>query len=66
MLEFRLSAMPQLAPRDLKVVLYCKTSGRAALAAGDGARAHLDADHFLHNPGTAPADYLVILGRITS
>jgi len=33
MLEFRFSGMPALQPRDLKVVLYCKTSGRAALAA---------------------------------
>lgn len=33
MLEFKLSANPALAARDLKVVLYCKTSGRAALAA---------------------------------
>jgi rhodanese-related sulfurtransferase len=33
MLEFKLSATPALAPRDIKVVLYCKTSGRAALAA---------------------------------
>ncbi len=33
MLEFKLSATPALAARDLKVVLYCKTSGRAALAA---------------------------------
>lgn len=33
MLEFKLSATPALTPRDLKVVLYCKTSGRAALAA---------------------------------
>ncbi len=33
LLEFRLSAAPELAARDLKVVLYCKTSGRAALAA---------------------------------
>ena len=33
MLEFKLSANPALASRDLKVVLYCKTSGRAALAA---------------------------------
>ena len=33
MLEFRLSGSPQLASRDLKFVLYCKTSGRAALAA---------------------------------
>lgn len=33
MLEFRLSATPELASRALKVVLYCKTSGRAALAA---------------------------------
>lgn len=32
-LEFRVSSMPALAPRDLKLVLYCKTSGRAALAA---------------------------------
>lgn len=33
LLEFKLSAAPILAARDLKVVLYCKTSGRAALAA---------------------------------
>lgn len=33
LLEFKLSAMPALSARDLKVALYCKTSGRAALAA---------------------------------
>lgn len=33
LLEFKLSGSPALASRDLKVVLYCKTSGRAALAA---------------------------------
>ena len=33
LLEFKLSGDPALQPRDLKVVLYCKTSGRAALAA---------------------------------
>lgn len=33
MLEFKLSNTPALTSRDLKVVLYCKTSGRAALAA---------------------------------
>lgn len=33
MLEFKLSGNPALSARDLKVVLYCKTSGRAALAA---------------------------------
>jgi len=32
-LEFRLSSTPAMESRDLKVVLYCKTSGRAALAA---------------------------------
>jgi rhodanese-related sulfurtransferase len=32
MLEFRFSGMPALQPRDIKIVLYCKTSGRAALA----------------------------------
>lgn len=32
MLEFRFQAMPALQARDIKVVLYCKTSGRAALA----------------------------------
>lgn len=32
-LEFKLSSTPELSPRDLKVVVYCKTSGRAALAA---------------------------------
>ena len=33
LLEFKLSASPALASRDLNIVLYCKTSGRAALAA---------------------------------
>ena len=33
MLEFKLSSTPELGSRDLKIVLYCKTSGRAALAA---------------------------------
>ena len=33
MLEFKLSGTPALAARDIKTVLYCKTSGRAALAA---------------------------------
>lgn len=33
MLEFKLSNTPELSARDLKLVLYCKTSGRAALAA---------------------------------
>ena len=33
LLEFKLSGTPALAARDLKVVLYCKTGGRAALAA---------------------------------
>jgi rhodanese-related sulfurtransferase len=32
MLEFRFQAMPALQARDIKIVLYCKTSGRAALA----------------------------------
>lgn len=33
LLEFKFNANPALQSRDLKVVLYCKTSGRAALAA---------------------------------
>ena len=33
LLEFKLSGTPALSSRDMKVVLYCKTSGRAALAA---------------------------------
>lgn len=33
LLEFKLSSMPEFSSRDLKIVLYCKTSGRAALAA---------------------------------
>ena len=33
LLEFRLSNSPELAAPDLNVMLYCKTSGRAALAA---------------------------------
>ena len=33
MLEFKLSSNPELSARDIAIVLYCKTSGRAALAA---------------------------------
>lgn len=33
LLEFKLSNDPQLANRDLRLVLYCKNSGRSALAA---------------------------------
>ena len=33
LLEFKFSSNPALQPRDLKIVLYCKTSGRAALSA---------------------------------
>jgi len=33
LLEFKFTANPVLQARDLKIVLYCKTSGRAALAA---------------------------------
>ena len=33
MIEFKMSGNPQLSARDLKIVMYCKTSGRAALAA---------------------------------
>ncbi|MBE0474428.1 rhodanese-like domain-containing protein [Rhodoferax sp.] len=33
MLEFKFSANPALQSRDLNMLLYCKTSGRAALAA---------------------------------
>ena len=33
LLEFKLSGTPALEQRDLNVVLYCKTSGRSALAA---------------------------------
>jgi len=33
MLEFKFSGTPALQSRDIKIVLYCKTSGRAALAA---------------------------------
>lgn len=32
-LEFKMSMNPALQSRDLKIVLYCRTSGRAALAA---------------------------------
>jgi rhodanese-related sulfurtransferase len=32
LLEFRLSNDPDLSARDLKIILYCKNSGRAALA----------------------------------
>ena len=32
LLEFKLSNNPDLAMRDMKIVLYCKNSGRAALA----------------------------------
>jgi rhodanese-related sulfurtransferase len=33
LLEFKLSNEPELSARDLKLVLYCKNSGRSALAA---------------------------------
>ncbi len=33
LLEFKFSNNPALCSRDLKIVLYCKTSGRAALSA---------------------------------
>lgn len=33
LLEFKLSGTPALEPRNLNVVLYCKTGGRSALAA---------------------------------
>jgi rhodanese-related sulfurtransferase len=33
LLEFKIGANPALQARDIKIVLYCKTSGRAALAA---------------------------------
>lgn len=33
LLEFKLSSDSSLSDRNLKIVLYCKTSGRAALAA---------------------------------
>lgn len=33
MLEFKISGLPAMERRDLKIVLYCKSSGRAALAA---------------------------------
>jgi rhodanese-related sulfurtransferase len=32
LLEFKLSNDPELSDRNLKIVLYCKNSGRAALA----------------------------------
>ena len=33
LLEFQISGQPALQSRDIAIVLYCKTSGRAALAA---------------------------------
>ncbi len=33
MLEFKMASIPKLQQRDLSIVLYCKTSGRAALCA---------------------------------
>lgn len=33
LLEFKLGTMPELAAPDTRIVLYCKTSGRAALSA---------------------------------
>ena len=33
LLEFKLGNTPELSARDLNIVLYCKNSGRAALAA---------------------------------
>lgn len=33
LLEFKLSGTPELGAREMNIVLYCKTSGRAALSA---------------------------------
>jgi len=33
LLEFKVTGEPSLSSRDLHIVLYCKTSGRAALSA---------------------------------
>jgi rhodanese-related sulfurtransferase len=33
MLEFKMAGNPTMQSRDLRIVLYCKTSGRAALSA---------------------------------
>ena len=33
MLEFKMAGHPQMQSRDLNIILYCKTSGRAALCA---------------------------------
>lgn len=33
MLEFKMASQPNLQARDMNIVLYCKTSGRAALSA---------------------------------
>lgn len=33
LLEFKMSSTPELTSRDLRIVIYCKTGGRAALAA---------------------------------
>lgn len=33
LLEFKMSGSPELSARNLDIVVYCKTSGRAALAA---------------------------------
>ena len=33
MLEFKMAGNPKMQARDLNIVLYCKTSGRAALCA---------------------------------
>ena len=33
LLEFKISATPELGARDLNIVLYCKSGGRAALSA---------------------------------
>ena len=33
MLEFKMASNPMMQSRDLSIVLYCKTSGRAALSA---------------------------------
>ncbi len=33
MLEFKMAGIPNMQARDLNIVLYCKTSGRAALSA---------------------------------
>ena len=55
MLEFKMAGNPKMQARDLNIVLYCKTSGRAALCAQSLAQmgyTHIELSTVFLQPGT--------------